>query len=400
MNLSSGYPLWFIRNGLLYDYPRLTRNIHCDAVVIGGGISGALMALRLQQAGFNTIVVDGRTIGLGSTCASTSLLQYELDTPLCRLRDQIGVNKANRAYTLCVQAVDGLRQVSRLIRFPHFDDTRSIYCAADEKHIPLLLAEIEARTEIGIQASWLDSRELKNEYGIHAPAAVISKPSAQTDAYAFTHALHQANITKGVKVFDRTYISNITRKRSRFLLQTSDGMRLGCRYVVYANGYEATEYIDKRIVQLSSTYAVAGEQMVYDHPLLRKKVLVWNTGNPYLYLRTTEDKRLVVGGRDEDFRSASRRDALIRHKSRLLAKDAGKLIPGIDFRPEFSWAGTFGSTKDSLPYIGAYPGSPGIYFALGFGGNGITFSYIAANIITEMILGKRAADAELFSFNR
>ena len=79
MNLSSGYPFWLVRHGLPFDYPKLDRDIDTDVVVMGGGISGALMSYHLTNAGVNHIVVDGRTIGLGSTCASTSLLQEILN---------------------------------------------------------------------------------------------------------------------------------------------------------------------------------------------------------------------------------------------------------------------------------------------------------------------------------
>ena len=51
------------------------------SAVIGGGITGALIAYHLTEAGCDTVVLDRRDIGGGSTSASTSLLQYEVDTP-------------------------------------------------------------------------------------------------------------------------------------------------------------------------------------------------------------------------------------------------------------------------------------------------------------------------------
>jgi glycine/D-amino acid oxidase-like deaminating enzyme len=83
-----------------------------------------------------------------------------------------------------------------------------------------------------------------------------------------------------------------------------------------------------------------------------------------------------------------------------LVNDFKKLYPSIAFTPEFSWAGTFGKTKDGLPYIGKYRDYTREYFALGFGGNGIIFSLIAAEIIRDSILGRNIPNAEIFSFNR
>jgi len=117
-------------------------------------------------------------------------------------------------------------------------------------------------------------------------------------------------------------------------------------------------------------------------------------------MRITKDNRIIVGGRDEEFYNPTRRDRLIKRKTALLKKDFLKLFPAVDFIPEFSWTGTFGSTQDALPYIGTYTKTPHTYYALGFGGNGITFSLIAAEIITDLICGKKNKDASLYAFNR
>lgn len=86
--------------------------------------------------------------------------------------------------------------------------------------------------------------------------------------------------------------------------------------------------------------------------------------------------------------------------ARALEAAFAKLFPALEFKTDFKWAGAFASTKDGLPYIGSLPGRPHTYFALGFGGNGITFSMMAAGIITRSITGKKDPDADLFSFTR
>jgi glycine/D-amino acid oxidase-like deaminating enzyme len=106
-----------------------------------------------------------------------------------------------------------------------------------------------------------------------------------------------------------------------------------------------------------------------------------------------------MGGRDERFSTKASRK-LFEKKSSLLKRDFEKLFPDIPFRTEFSWSGTFGKTKDSLPFIGAYSKTPNTYYALGFGGNGITFSVIGAMMIRDFILGNNNRDAELFRFGR
>ncbi len=74
-------------------------------------------------------------------------------------------------------------------------------------------------------------------------------------------------------------------------------------------------------------------------------------------------------------------------------------MPEAQFDIDFAWAGTFGKTDDGLPYIGSC-GHKRILYALGYGGNGITFSVMAADILRDMILGRKNSDARIFAFNR
>ena len=87
-------------------------------------------------------------------------------------------------------------------------------------------------------------------------------------------------------------------------------------------------------------------------------------------------------------------------KTKSLERSFAKLFPQIEFKTDFKWAGTFASTKDGLPFIGSIRQRPHTYFALGFGGNGITFSAIAADLIKDLLAGKKNKDAAIFHFDR
>lgn len=400
MNLKAGYPFWLIKNGLPFDYPALNRNLKTDVVVMGGGISGALAAWQLVQKGVECVLVDARTIGLGSTCASTSLLQYEIDTPLVKLKDMIGLKHAVRSYQLCSQAIDELAVIAKKIGLSDFENKQSLYYAAYKKDIAFLQSEYLARKQNGFNVQMLGESEILDAFSFTAPGAILSKQGAQTNAYQFTHFLLQSAIKKGLQVYDRTNITQIEHRKQSVLLTTENGFSISAKKMIYATGYEVVKYIDKPIVKLHATFATISEQMLPESKLWKDEVLLWNTADPYLYMRTTADKRILVGGRDEDFYNPAKRDKLVKGKSRQLANDFKKLFPDIPFQAEFNWTGTFGSTKDGLPFIGQYKPLSNSYFALGFGGNGITFSHIAATVISDLILGKNNKDASIFSFDR
>ena len=400
MKLSSGYPLSLIKHGLLFSYPKLERDIKTDVLVLGGGISGALAAHYLIQEGIDCTLVDARTIGLGSTCASTSLLQYEIDTPLHQLIKMVGEKNAVRSYKLGVAAITKLAALAGKTGLRDFELKKSLYNAAYKKDVSFLKKEFEARKKHGFKVKWLEEGQVFKQCGFSSPGAILSDVAATADAYLLTHSLLQYNIAKGLIAYDRTPVVSIKHSRNNVQIKTQEKFIITAKKLVYATGYEVVNFISKPIVKLTSTYAIASEAFNLPIKLGKRDALIWNTAKPYLYLRTTSDNRIIVGGRDEEFFSHFKRDKLIPQKTKLLQKDFKKIFPSIPFKTEFSWAGIFGSTKDGLPYIGTYKKLPHSFFALGFGGNGITFSQVAGEIIASLIKGKMNKDARIFSFER
>jgi len=400
MKLSSGYPFWLIKDGLPFNYSKLEESIQTDVVILGGGISGALVAFYLISAGVNCVVVDARTIGLGSTCASTSLLQYEIDTPLCKLKSMVGLKNAIRSYQLCAESIYTIESIAKKLNYKEFNLKDSLYYAAFKKDISFLKEEFAIRKQSGFEVSYLDQKEIMSEFNIAVPGAILSQCGGEINAYSFTHALHQYGIKEGLKVYDRTPVKKIQHNKNGIILNSENGNTIKAKKLVYATGYESINFIKEKIVDLHSTYATVTEQANNKTEFWKDNAIIWNTANPYLYMRTTTDKRIIVGGRDEVFFNSEKRDKLIDKKRNLLVSDFNRVFPDIEFKPEFSWTGTFGATMDGLPYIGEYQSLPNSYFSLGFGGNGITFSLIAAQIITDLITGKKNKDAEIFSFKR
>jgi glycine/D-amino acid oxidase-like deaminating enzyme len=87
-------------------------------------------------------------------------------------------------------------------------------------------------------------------------------------------------------------------------------------------------------------------------------------------------------------------------KTAALQRKLKALLPQLDVRPEFAWCGSFGVSPTGMPTIGALPHWPNCYVAMGYGGNGITFSIMAAQLLRGLITGTGDADADLVSLLR
>jgi glycine/D-amino acid oxidase-like deaminating enzyme len=401
MDLTSGYPFWPINDGLIQTYPKLDADASCRVAVLGGGITGALVAYHLIEAGIETMGLDKRDVASGSTSASTALLQYEIDTTLADLTDMRGADVATRAYLASRDAIDKLAAIAERLRdHTGFERKKSLYLASKKRHKKVLRREWEMRRAIGIEVDWLDESDVTQTFVFRRPAALLSHDAAQVDAYAFTHALLRDASRRGLRVFDRTDVTRITPADDGVTLTTADGRVVRADRVVFATGYETHSFLKRQVARLISTYAVASEPLASMNGWGEDRCLIWEHSRPYLYLRTTADNRIILGGEDEDFRDPIRRDRLIGKKAERLTERFRELFPDIAMEVAFAWAGTFGETEDGLAYVGEQEDWPSCYFALGYGGNGITFSLQAAEIIRDALLGGVNENADLFRFGR
>jgi glycine/D-amino acid oxidase-like deaminating enzyme len=400
MDLYSNYPYWLLKEGLINDYPYLAENMHTEVAIIGGGITGALAAYFLVKAGVKVTVLDKRHIGMGSTAASTALLQYEIDKPLHKLIKQVGKARAVQAYLASYQSLNDLIDIITKEKFKvDLKKLPSMQYASFKKDVEDLQKELVERKKIGIPVSLLADSEIKTGYGFTAPAGLLSPRSAQVNAYRLTHEIFSSCYGNRLTVFGNTEVSNITHGHKKVTLQTSSGKKITCKKLIIACGYESQKYIPKPVEILSTTYAIISDHQK-EKEFWYKNSLIWETAHPYLYIRTSGDGRILVGGKDDPFSSPFKREENLPQKAVQLQKSFEKLFPHIPFKTDFKWAGVFGGTKDSLPYIGSIPQRPNTFFSLGFGGNGITFSVIAAQIICDTILGKRNEYTNTFSFQR
>ena len=400
MNLVSSHPFWSVKNGLPVSYPSLQRDVSCDAVIIGGGVTGGLIGFHLAEAGVKTLLIDKRDIGAGSTSASTALIQYEIDVPLRELIKKVGPDAATRSYQLCRDAIDKLERLTACLKIDCvFQRKPSLFLARYQREIPEFREEFQLRRKLGIPLEFYDASAVRKYFPFSRPAALFSKEAGQLDPHRLTHGLLVAGDHLGLEVCDRTEMKCLEQTRGGVRVTTRNGFVITARRAVIAAGFESKALLRADAGTLKSTYALISEP-VSKLSGWHKQCLIWESGSPYLYMRTTPEGRIIVGGEDEDFVNAKRRDALISLKTRTLVKKFGRLFPDVSLEVAYAWAGTFGETKDGIAYIGDHPLFPHTYFALGYGGNGITFSVIAAEIIRDALLGRKNRDARLFCFGR
>ncbi|MCQ4141477.1 FAD-binding oxidoreductase [Chryseobacterium sp. EO14] len=401
MDLKSNEPFWLLKNGLISSYPSLKSNEECDVLIIGGGITGSLAAHQMMAEGYKTILIDKRELCNGSTSATTSMLQYEIDVPLFELIEKIGKKGAVASYKACSDSIDKLEKLTDEIKSDSgFKRKKSLYYASKKKDVVWLKKEFNARKDAGFKVKWLESDEVSKQFGCkNTYGGIVSEQGASIDAFKFAHELFKLNVKKGLQIFDKTEMTGVEYFKGYNLITAGSGFQIRAKKIIYCIGYESKNLIKENFVSLKSTYALVSE---IDKKKFKNisNTLIWNTNEPYMYMRTTDDGRLLIGGGDEDFYDAKKRDSILDKKEKEILKTLKKIKPDYHFYTDFVWAGTFGETKDGLPYIGEHQDFKNSYFILGFGGNGITFSVTGMEMVSQFMKGKKHLLSKYFKFGR
>jgi glycine/D-amino acid oxidase-like deaminating enzyme len=395
-----GRTLWPLTDRPSIHYPSISSDTTCEVVVIGAGVSGALIAFVLVEAGLDVVVLEQREVAGASTSANTALLLYETDAPLYKLAERMGEEDAVQVYRCTRDALAIFADVvTRLDSGCAFAKRPSLYLASCEEDVAALRIEHAMRRRHGFTVDFLDRRELEERYAFSGPAALLSHDAAEVDPICLTQQLVSQAARRGARVYEHTQVAELTSDDDGVELTTAGGDRLRARHAILATGYQSERYLERPLARNNSTYAIATEPLdeIHGWP---DRTLIWETARPYFYLRTTPDNRILIGGLDERNVTPVQRDALLEQKCVQLRKRLCDMFPDLELRVDRSWCGTFLMTNDSLPFIGEHPQVPRVHLALCYGGNGTTFGLVAAELLREALLGRARPEAHLFRLGR
>lgn len=397
-DLRTGGPVWLRSPHVRVDAGPLPPGARADIVVVGAGISGALVAEALTRQGRRVLVLDRRPPVRGSTPASTAMIQHEIDLPLTRHIRSMGRPAAEAVWRRSVAAVNDLvALVDRLGIDCAMQAKKALYLAGDEMGARALKSEAEARQAAGIEAEYLPPGPLRMRFGIDRTAAIVSQASASANPAQLAAGLLRVARERGAAIASPVEVTDMAETSSGVALATSEGRVILAEQAVFCTGYEFLPQMQSPAHRITSTWALASRPHV-ERPRWLDDFLVWEAADPYLYFRSTPDGRIIAGGEDEEGEGRNDDPDLLARKSARIAEKL-EALTGIRIgRPAYMWSAPFGNTRDGLPIIDRVPGHDRVFAVMGFGGNGITFSVIAAQVVASAIAGKPDPDAGLFAF--
>jgi glycine/D-amino acid oxidase-like deaminating enzyme len=396
MDLSSGKPYWHTTMDTIPTYKSLEADISCDVLIIGAGGSGSQLAYYFSEYDLDIVVVDKGTPGNGSTAVNTALLQYAGDKMFFELVNSFGEENAARHLKLCEMAINELEQASSQIGLnADFIRRDSLYYASQVQDTKKLEQEYSLLTKHGFDVEWLTAENIASLYPFQKDAAILYKNDAEVNPLKLTIGLLEFARKKGVRIFSGTEITGKKLEEDSAEFFTKNGYSIKAKKAIIAAGYESLEFKKDKNAVITSSYNIITSP-VDNFKCWYNRTLIWETARPYIYLRTTADNRIIIGGLDESTSYTDDRDAKILHKRDQLMVELQKLFPDLQVTPEYYIGAFYGGTHDGLPMIGQYEDFPNCYFLMGYGDNGLVYSMLLGKIIKELVINGNDPDSDLY----
>lgn len=394
-----GKPIFTSINRINKQYPYLTEDLETDVVIVGGGVTGSICSYYMSKNNIKSVQIEKGRIAHGSTSVTTSLLQYELDENASDLKETMNIKDIVRAYELGLYA---LKEIEKFVdeygnECDYIKRDTLLYTAKNiEKNS--IKEEYKVRKENGFDVEYID--ELDNPYTFDLKAGLLSKNGgAEIDPYKYTNHLLEVSMKNGAFVYENTQATKIEYLNEGVIVHTSYGYKIKAKKVIVATGYNTKLFTNKNFGTKYNTFNIATKP-VENIIGWKDKVLIRDNSDPYNYLRTTKDNRLIIGGEDVEFKEIQN-DDITCEKYSVLEQRLKSMFQEIDdIEIEYKYCGCFETTKDNLGYIGPDKKHNNLWYCLGYGANGILFAILGAMMLSRLYYNEKDEDMRLFNVDR
>ncbi|MGZ3923576.1 MAG: FAD-dependent oxidoreductase [Flavisolibacter sp.] len=381
--------LW---QGGMPDYNSKTttnRNNKFDVLIVGGGITGITTALQLQRSGLQCIVAEAHNLCFGTTGGTTAHLNTFFDTSYDVIEKKFDEQAAALVAKAANQALELYQSNLEECNVDCGYEQKDGYLySQDEKQTDELKAIFEASKKVGIDVAYTDRIPVPIEF----QKAIVYHDQANVHPSRYVYALAKAFEDKGGVILQNCMVKEFKGDKE-LQVETSQGT-IQARYLIWATHIPpGVNLLHFRCAPYRS-YAMAVELNNDAYP----DGLAYDMYDPYHYYRTQiidGKKFLIVGG--EDHKTAHEDNTEV-----CFSRLESHIRKYFDVKEvSFKWSSQYFEPADGLAYIGHLPGNPdNVLVATGFGGNGMTYSHIAAITLTDLIMKGQSEYAKLFEPDR
>ena len=350
-------------------FKSLSGDISTDVLIIGGGISGLLTAYFLDRAGVDYLLVEKNKICTGVTANTTAKITVGQGFNYHKILSLRGKEMAQAYYHANKRAVKEYFSLCKNIDCDF--EVKDNFVYSFEKH--KIEKELEALEKIGYKAEYCDKLNLPFE----TAGAVKTKGQAQFHPLKFL-----AKISENLNIFEQTKVREMVGNTA-----ITEKGKIKAKRVVVATHFPFINKHGKYFLKLyqhrSYVLALRGAAGLNG--------MYVDEDNKGLSFRNFGDLLLLGGGGHRTGKNGGGYSEL-RQKARLYYPNAKEIA---------AWATQDCISLDKMPYIGKYSSGAGeVYVASGFNKWGMTGAMCSAQLLADMLTGKKNEFEEVFNPER
>jgi len=402
-----GSPFWADRtaSNRRREYPKLRGRQTADAVVIGGGLTGALAAYVLANGGMDVMLVDANRLASGSTAGSLGVILPEPDAwyaqtePLAGRRStRIGWKGAQRGAAELAAAIRKLDIKCDLKQAPYLVNARAPEEAAT------LRRDQAIRRAAGVSGSWVTAASSRSETGLESTGALGPGGAFVYDPVRAALGFAGAAEKRGARIFERSTVRRTTFTRKEADVVLADAV-IRTKAIIVATGEPGSVFGQlRRHVRRQSGAVVVTEP--FNAAMRRESgrhaaVVAGASVENRHWLRWLPEDRAMFAGALTRLPPPRQQDQVLVQKTAQLMYELSVRYPEISGLPaRWSWHTEIVTTPDGLPWIGPHRNYPFHFFAMAFGWHGDSLAWSAARAALRYFSGEATKDDEALSFAR